>query len=378
MKKLNTLPGIISLNKTLVFIIFTLLTSCHSIRYFWWNFPDLKDYKKFPAAPVETGAEKSIFPAKNTVDFSLPVNYADVKNRDFEAFLEKHGTVAYIVLVGDTLVYEQYFHGYKHESIIPSFSVSKVFVSALAGIAIDEKKIGSVHDRITDYLGFFEEKGMDEVTIEDLLNMRSGIAFSERYSSPFADVPKYYYGRYLKKYVSRLRLKSTPEQAYDYISVNTLILGLVIEKATGQDLSSYLESRIWKPLGMESDASWSVDSRKSGTIKSFCCLNALAMDFMRFGKLYLQNGNWNGQQVIPGSWVERSISVMNDSRDSQGYPYTYHWRVDGSTGYFAKGILGQYIMIFPSKRAVVVRLGKKTGSIDWYRFTKDLLEQVNQ
>ncbi|MBN1338056.1 MAG: serine hydrolase [Bacteroidales bacterium] len=357
--------------------IMILITSCHAGRYFLWNFPDLNDHKKFPSSPVMAGTEKMNFFRGETFPFVIPEDYAGADFAGLEEFLEKTGTVSYLVVVKDTIVFEKYFQGYQHESIIPSFSVAKVFVSALTGIAIQEGKIRGTGDRITDYLTCFKDSRMAEVTLEDLLNMRSGIDFSEHYSTPFADVPRYYYGRQLQKYIRHLKIISPPGFSYNYVSVNTLLLSLAIEKATGLGLSGYLESRIWQPLGMESNASWSLDSKKSGTVKSFCCLNAISMDFARFGSLYLNNGKWNNRQIIPEDWVKKSTSIINNSKDSQGYPYTYHWRVDDNKGYFAKGILGQYIMVFPARQAVVVRMGKKTGGIDWYDFSLKLLDQTD-
>ncbi len=130
-------------------------------------------------------------------------------------------------------------------------------------------------------------------------------------------------------------------------------------------INKYLEQKIWQPIGMESDASWSIDSEKNQTIKAFCCINAVARDFARFGRLYLKKGNWNGKQVVPEKWVIRSTSIINDSRDSQGYPYTYQWRVLENGAFFAKGILGQYIFVYPEKNLVFVRMGKDYADIDW-------------
>ncbi|MCD4696875.1 MAG: beta-lactamase family protein, partial [Bacteroidales bacterium] len=225
---------------------------------------------------------------------------------------------------------------------------------------------------------FLKELGpeFDKITIEDLLNMRSGIDFNESYSSPFADMAKYYYGTDLKKYITKLKIKKPPGQIYDYISVNTLLEGLIVERATNTKLNEYLERKIWVPLGMESDASWSIDSEKNQTFKAFCCINAIARDFAKFGRLYLNNGNWNGQQIVPKNWVIKSTSIMNDSRDSQAYPYTYHWRVLENGAFFAKGILGQYIFVYPEKDLVFVRLGKDYAGIDWADFFLKLSGQI--
>jgi CubicO group peptidase (beta-lactamase class C family) len=280
------------------------------------------------------------------------------------------------VVRNDSLLYESYFSDYDETSVFTSFSVAKAFVSALVGIAIDEGYIYSTGQSITFFLKELQSPEFDKITIEDLLNMRSGIDFYEGYSSPFADMPKYYYGTNLKKYITHLTVKEPPDLHYDYISVNTLLLSLIVERATNTKLNKYLELKIWQPLGMEAEASWSVDSKEHNTIKSFCCINALARDFAKFGSLYLKQGNWFGKQIVPEKWVIRSTSIINDSRDSQDYPYTYQWRVLENGCFFAKGILGQYIFVDPHKNLVFVRLGKNYGDVDWADFCLELSNQL--
>lgn len=128
---------------------------------------------------------------------------------------------------------------------------------------------------------------------------------------------------------------------------------------------------------MESEASWNVDSEEHETIKAFCCINAVARDFARFGLIYLHDGYWNNRQIVPAEWVKRSTSIINDSRDSQNYPYTYQWRVLENGAFFAKGILGQYILVYPEKELVFVRLGKSVGDLDWADLFISLSDQIN-
>ncbi len=359
----------------LVLLLGTVLPR-HIVRYFVWNFADLHDHEKFYNLPVEKADEPFFFPTLNEpVKIELPEDFQyDRAYTSLEAFLKKKKTVAFLAIQRDTMIYEQYFAGYDSSSIIPSFSVSKSFVSALIGIAIDEGYIYSTSQSITFFLKELSPQ-FDDITIEDLLNMRSGIDFDEGYTNPFAEMPKYYYGTDLLSYIRKLKIKQPPDQAYDYISVNTILLGLIIERATNTKLNVYLEKKIWKPLGMESDASWSVDSEEHQVFKANCCINAIARDFAKFGRLYLNYGSWNGEQIVPRKWVEKSLSIINDSRDSQGYPYTYQWRVLENGAFFAKGILGQYIIVIPEKQMVFVRLGKKVAGTDWMDFCLKLAEQ---
>lgn len=309
---------------------------------------------------------------------NVPENFYDpIKEQSFENFLDDKKTIAFLVIRNDSLLFEKYFDQYTDSSIFLSFSTSKVFVSAMVGIAIDEGYIYSTGQPITFYLKELESKpGFDKITIEDLLNMRSGIKFNEAYFNPFGDVAKYYYGTNLEKYVKKLKVEEPPDENYEYIGTNTLLLSLIVERATNKKFNEYFQEKLWEPLGMEYDAYWSIDSEKNQTVKSFCCLNARARDFARFGRLYLNRGNWNGEQIISEKWVERSTSIINDSRDSQGYPYTYQWRVLENGAYFAKGILGQYIFVFPEKNIIFVRLGKNTGKVHWAKFFLELSKQL--
>jgi CubicO group peptidase (beta-lactamase class C family) len=379
-RKSRKLSGMIYLFITIIilFAAIVILVPKHVLRYFYWNFADLEDYKKFPSVGMKKGETTFRFsePARKT-DFRIPMKFkSDEKKISFESFLEIHKTVAFLVVRNDTLIYESYFAGYNDTSVIPSFSVAKAFVSALVGIAIDEGRIKSTSLPVTEYLPELKSPGMEKITIEDLLNMRSGIDFNESYNSPFADMAKYYYGTDLKKYITTLKIKEPPDRTYDYISVNALLLSLIVERATGKSIDGYLEQKIWQPIGMEYDGSWSVDSKKNLTVKSFCCINSVARDFARFGRLYLKKGNWDGKQVISEKWIERSTTIINDSRDSQGYPFTYMWRVLNNGAFFAKGILGQYIIVYPAKNLVFVRMGKHYGDVDWVDFCMALASEV--
>lgn len=365
---------------TLSFFIIVMISSCHVGRFFYWNFADINDYKKFPQVPIDNDGETFYFhESNNGFDPLLPDDLKEEgKNYSFDKFLEKNKTVAFLIIRNDSILFERYFDDYADSSIIPSFSVSKAFASALTGIAINEGYIESTNQPITDFIPELLENdpAFEKIRIEDLLNMRSGIKFNEGYSNPFADMAKYYYGRNLKKYITKLKIEETPNQTYNYISVNTLLLAIILERATGKQLNEYLQEKIWMPMGMEFDATMNVDSRKNNQIKAFCCINARTHDFARFGRLYINNGNWNGNQIVPEEWVEKSMTIINDSRDSQNYPYTYQWRVKEDGAIFAKGVLGQYIYIDAGKNMIIVRLGKKSKGVNWAGLMEELCGEL--
>jgi CubicO group peptidase (beta-lactamase class C family) len=360
----------------LMLLVAILFNACHIGRFFYWNFADADDYKKFAAAPVATDSVNFEFynTSKPFVPQLPPLWQQGNSSNDFTTFLDQNHTLAFLIIRNDTLLYEHYFKGTDSASIMPSFSVSKSFVSALIGIAIGEGKIRSVDQPVTDFIPELldNDTAFRQITIDDLLNMRSGVRFNEGYLSPFADMAKYYYGTNLQKYVLKLKIEQPPDEVYKYQSVNTLLLGMVLERATGVPLNEYLSEKLWKPLGMSTDIGWSIDSERHGTIKAFCCLDAPARDFARFGRLYLNDGKWKDKQIIPEEWVKETMQIVNDSRDGQGYSYTRHWRVKDDGAIFAKGLLGQYIYIDPQRNLLMLRFGTKATDIVW----PDLMEKV--
>ncbi len=360
---------------SILFILIT-LSSCHVGRFVVWNFADVKDHEKFPADTIYNGNNSFEFIKTNKkLIASVPEKY-NKKRLDLDSFLKTNKTLALLIIRNDTMLYEKYFSDFKESNIHPSFSVSKAFVSALTGIAIKEGYFKSTNQPITDFLPELKDTNFRKVRIEDLLNMRAGLKYTELYANPFGKVAKYYYGNNLKKYTYDVKIKVEPDLRYEYQSVNAQLLSFAIEKATGKTTGRYLQEKIWEPLGMEYYASWNYDSEKNKNTKAFCCLNARARDFAKFGRLYLNKGDWNGKQIISEEWIKRSTSVINNSFDSQGYHYTYMWRVMDSGAFFAKGLLGQYIWVYPDKNLVIVRFGKSYAGIDWAEFFQELSMQL--
>lgn len=389
--------------KRLIFLLLPaslllLFNSCQIGRFFIYNFADIRDNRKFPSGAVENAGPVFSFAQGQEKTIRLP-RKIEFKGDSisFEKLLEKNGTVAFLIIRNDSLYYESYFGGYDAAREIPSFSMAKSFTSALTGFALQDGYIQSVNDPVTRYLPELKDPAYKNITIKHLLDMQSGVRFKEAYFNPFGDVAKYYYGRDLKKYMIKQPVKSEPGE-FEYISVNTQLLGWVVESASGKPLYRYLEEKLWKPLGMEYPASWSIDSRKHGMTKAFCCLNARARDFARFGRLYLEMGNWNGVQLLDSNWVKES-TVFKEDKNYLLYSFQWWHNLDvkpltdssqmippyrlgasiqtdeGSqkaiirpaNDFYAEGILGQFIYVYPEKKIIIVRLGKKYGDIDWSR-----------
>ncbi len=385
-------------------ILFALsLESCHVGRFFYWNFADVQDYKKFKSVDIKTANQPFTFLKS---DLNYPTDSFQFQFRgktyDFDSYLRKTGTLAFLVIQNDKIVLEKYAQQYNEASVIPSFSMSKSIVSLLLGKAIEEGFISSVDDKIYKYIPELDSTLFKTLSIVDVLNMRSGIKCNESYINPFGDVAKHYYGLNLKKYIKQLQVKEKPNTNFEYISINTQLLGLAIENAVGKKLNKYLEEKFWIPMGMEFPASWSIDSDKNKTIKSFCCLNARAIDFAKFGKLMLDQGLWNGNRLIAEEWIQQTISPNWDN----DFTYNFQWwqgfqiqKTDENAShitigktisikgkqyksvpngdFWAEGILGQFIYMVPNKNLIFVRMGKRYGSfLPWPRFFKRMSERL--
>lgn len=341
-----------------------LLDSCQVGRFVGYNFADIKDYKKFPSRPL----------TRDTLPFEFSVREKERAPRTitrkekeiaFDDFLEKSKTLAFLIIKNDTIQYERYFKGYDRPSIVPSFSVAKSVTSILVGCAIEDGLIASVDEPVTNYIPEMQKNGFDQVTIKHLLQMTSGIKFSESYVNPFGKAAAFYYGTNIRKNTIGIKLKAEPGTTFNYQSGNTQLLGMVLERALkDKSLTQYLQEKIWTPLAMEYDGSWSLDRKVDGMEKTFCCLNSTAIDYAKIGRLYQNMGNWNGLQIVPEEWVR--TSTIAELKDGSVAHYQYQWWLITEEGdYMAQGILGQYIYVHPAKNMVIVRLGKKPGNVGW-------------
>ncbi len=353
----------------LLLLLLLTLSGCSVGRFFLYNFADTRDHRKFPSRPLTASPEPFIYP-----DSGTPLSPGAVTHEGtslpFDQFLEAHRTVAFLVIQRDSVKYERYFKGYGPSRVHPSFSMAKSITSILIGCALADGYIRDVQQPVTDFVPEMRKNGWDRVTVEHVLQMTSGMDFKESYVNPFGPTAKFYYGRRLYKHITRSKLKREPGARFEYVSGGSQLLGLILERAirskgdSALTITSYLNEKLWSPLGMEFPASWSTDRRKGGLEKTFCCVNAPARDFAKLGSLYLHKGEWRGQQLVPHDWVERSTHASN-TRGSSPY-YQYQWWLTGNNGAFmAQGILGQYIYVDPSRELVIVRLGSNYGGVEW-------------
>ncbi|MBS1651778.1 MAG: serine hydrolase [Bacteroidetes bacterium] len=355
--------------KLLLLCSLLLNSSCKVGRFIVYNFADISDYKIFTSKPLKSSNTKFTFNESKTGKIPKKIN--DIA---FDDFLKKNKTVAFIVIKNDTIQYENYFNGYNKESIVASFSMAKSFTSILIGCAIDDGLINSINDPITNYLPELEKNGLNKVKIKHLLQMTSGIKYNESYFNPFGDAASYYYGTKLQKQVLKMKLIREPGIKFEYISGNTQLLGEILNRVLkGKTITTYFQEKIWTPLEMEYDASWSTD-KKNGIEKTFCCVNARARDFAKIGRLFEQKGKWNGKQIVSEKWVKESTKP--DTTEGGAKFYRNQWWLPTVNGDFmAQGFLGQYIYVNPAKSLIIVRLGKNEGKANWWTLLPSLAAQ---
>jgi len=319
-----------------------------------YNFAAIDDYQKFSNDTV------AVATAKPWAEGSTIKDYPDSLNQ----LLEQIQTVALLVIKNDSVVLEKYWDGYSDSSLSGSFSMAKSVTSLLIGAAIKDGLIGSVNDPVGKYVPEFNDGKKSAVRIVDVLTMSSGTDFDESYWNPLSVTAELYYGTDVRKTATNVQMIHTPGTLHRYKSGDTQLLGLIVEKVTGKSLAAYAAEKLWQPLGAEHPALWSNDY-PGGAVKAYCCFNSNARDFARIGKLMLDSGKINGVPVIDSSYFANSIKACG-IKDDKGLAcdyYGYQWWLDPLHPgvYYARGILGQFIIVIPSKQMVIVRLGHTTS-----------------
>jgi len=365
-KILKWLVGIIVVVIALLYITDTdyLITAVRTIYLKGHTTAYLEDYKEFDNHTVEAGTGQ---PWPNHV------NYNSVKvTTALEEANEALGTVAYLIIKNDSIWFENYYDNYSEDSKSNSFSMVKSMVSGLLGKAIMQGKIKGLDQPVGDFFPEFKDGLASQTTVGDLASMASGTNWDEAYYSPFSVTTRAYFDGNIRDVILGLKVVDTPGVKYKYASGDTELLGMVIEKATGKTLSTYLSESFWKPMGAENDALWQVDSKDSGMEKAFCCLASNAKDFARFGKLYKDHGKWNGQQLLDSAYV--ALSVVPRFKESPQYGYgwwLYEW--NGKHFFMMRGHLGQYVIVEPQDNIIIVRLGhQKSPDAGVAKFSNDI------
>lgn len=328
--------------KSLIYtaILLLLLSSCVVTRSIRYGNASVDDYSIFEQDIVTKGSDTFHFTEKQDA-----VTLADTLK--YEIYLSKTDTLlnvtlkdamdyinvpsAAIVIQNDTIIFEHYSGGWDRNSQSCIFSVTKTITSMLCGIALKEGYIKSVNDPVTEYIPELKEADpmFSQLKIEHLLDMTAGLKFNENYSwNPFSKIARLYMGNNTLKVLKSLKFANTPGENFSYDSATTAILGLVIERATGQSYAEYLSDKVWKPLGMEKDALIGLDSKKYHVAKSFAGLTTNVRDLARIGRLFLNNGNIDGVQILDSSYVQRCFTTHDPGivgKAKGRYSYSWYW-----------------------------------------------------
>ena len=330
----------------------------HLKNFAIWGKHSIHDYKTHPTRLVASGGAPQYWP--------LDSNYnKGVIPDSLMAVIDSNDTHAFIVIQNGKLLYEKYWDGYTPKTLSGSFSAAKSIISLLIGIALDEGKIKSLDEPVGNYVPHFKEAGLEKVRIKDLLTMSSGTNYRESDKSYFSLNASAYYGDDEGYLISQLKAKEPAGVHWDYRSADTQVLGFIVEKAFGQNISELVSERFMKPMGAEADALWLLDGNKNHE-KAFCCFNGVAHDYARFGQLVLNNGQWNGKQIVSESYIKAATTPASYLKDpyENGNPvdfYGYQYWIVHHRGLSIpaqNGLFGQYVFIIKEKNAIVVRLGE--------------------
>ena len=292
-------------------------------------------------------------------------------------YLARNPTTGLLIARGDTILVERYQYGRTDMHRLTSWSMAKTVTAMLVGIAIDERRIESVDDSAAVYVPELRGTQYGGTSLRHLLQMSSGVRFSENYSAN-DDVIRLARDTYFLRgpggveAVTSFNVRERPAGTkFSYASAETQVLGLVLARATGRPVAEYLEERIWQPMGAEADATWLVDN--SGQEATFCCLNAVLRDYARLGLLLAHDGNWRGRQLIPAAWILDATTMRADQPHLQpaavipphlGYGYQT-WIVASERRMFLLwGVRGQRIIVDPQSKLVMVNTAVHKRAVD--------------
>jgi CubicO group peptidase (beta-lactamase class C family) len=325
------------------------------------------DYKGFDKREVANDPERvsvlAVSEDAGTVELSSALR----------EMLKRTNSGSFLVFRNDSLVCERYFEPVADTVMTNSFSMAKTITCLLFQRAIEEGKIASWDEPVRKFLPWVGKAAVEKgeavdgvspdqmeanaaaLTLRHLITMSAGLQWNESYQSPFGITAKAYYGSDIEATMREVPVVVMPGTQFEYQSGSTQLLGLVLEQVTGKHLSDLASDWLWKPLGMEASAYWSLD-KANGRELNFCCVNARSRDFGRLGLMVLHNGKGlvdSGFLAMARKPFEMGGKVL--------VPFYGHsfWlgSVDGVDFQFFNGLKGQYIVVIPSKNMVVVRTG---------------------
>jgi CubicO group peptidase (beta-lactamase class C family) len=306
---------------------------------------------------------------------TVMVRDTDGQMRRFGEYVANHRIRAFLAIRNDTVLYERYNGGLTDTSRWSSFSVAKSVTSALVGVALANGSIRSLDDPMTSYLPeFARNPAFLGITLRHLLGMKSGLAYTRADGGLWHNLRSsdahFYYTTNRPRSLMGMRREEPPGTRWAYKDSDAELMGLVLARATGKTIAAQLEESIWRPIGTERDATYSLDHR-NGVENVSAGFNATARDFARFGRLYLNEGAWNGTQIVPRDWVRQSTQLDTSRTEPEvatwyRMQHNLYWWLPmhnwaAERDFYADGSRGQRVYVHPPTRTIIVQLAEDSN-----------------
>ncbi|VAV88759.1 Putative esterase [hydrothermal vent metagenome] len=275
-------------------------------------------------------------------------------------YIEFQRIAGIVILQDGKIRLEKYSRDFDKDGRWTSFSVAKSLVSTLVGAAIKDGLIKSIDDPLTDYIPELKGSGYDQVTVQQLLTMTSGVKWNEDYADPNSDVAQFNLTKPVDGvdpvivYMKTLKREVEPGTRWQYNTGETNLIGVLVQKATGKTLAEYLSEKVWAPYGMTQDGEWLLN--EGGKEIGGCCISATIRDYALFGRFAMNGGKIGEYSIVPDGWFEKAGTKQADI-GAPGSGYGYQWWTFDDGSFAAQGIFGQGIFIDPKRKLVIASNG---------------------
>jgi len=311
----------------------------------------IDDYKFFDNVEIQKSSSTFEWPKHNL--------YNQIgSSKTLDSVHKKNETVAFLIIKNDSIIKEDYFLGYDENSMTNSFSMSKSIISLLFLKSIEEGTIPSLNSKLTDYFPAFNESNGSNVTLSDLSTMSSGLIWEENYKDLMGITAQAYVTKDLNKLMMSSKFSGISGDKFKYLSGNTQLLAMAIEKANNSTIQELTYKWLWNPMGAKNDALWMIDSKEKNMTKAYCCLSSNARDFAKVGLVYKNFGKINEQKLIDSSYISMSIKPRFNSNPIYGYGI-WIGKQNNVDFFSLRGHQGQYVIVIPKENIIIVRLGKR-------------------
>jgi len=357
-------------------LILCLCNSCIPIRSIFLARPDNRDSRRFSSNHINASTDCFQFKTSKQ-EKKIRVNNwtSDLPEfEDLNSLCLNHAVRELLVIQNDSLIFNYRNYDSNLNMKHPSYSIAKSIVSCLVGIAIDEGSIKDENDRVTRWLPELKKNSFsDSLRIHHLLNHTSGIRYS------VSGDARIYYGENSAVEIKKLQFEHAPGSKQKYLNINTQLLGILLSRAVGMTLSEYAEIKLWQPLEMCENATWS--SGRNNMEKAFCCITASAQDYAKFGRLYLNKGKWNGKTIFSEEWFDKSIRRDSTNGSSFNFNYSWHIGLKKYEDFMAIGLYKQHIYIYPEKNIIIVLLNDREKKliaerVNWWNVFRQIGDQL--